>query len=181
MALSEARLLAAARRGYERSRLKLALAVALPALLIPVVSWLLGTSLRNASLFGAALVLGLAALEWRGGLYALGGLSGFKAGLVPLAFAHTAKLWGHVCTPAGCTTLCVPACATGGVLAGVLVEWWARRSPRPWLTRGLGAAVSLITGAMGCSCVGAAGIAALVVGVGVSMAAGAAIPRARTA
>ncbi len=179
MGMSDAQLLSAARRRYERSRLSLGLWAAVPALGLPAVSFALGTSALNAAGFGAALVLGLFVLEWRGGGLALGGMSGLKAGLLPLAFAHAAKLYGHVCTPAGCTSLCVPACATGGLLAGALVEYWARRATRPWLVRGTGAAVSFFTGALGCTCVGAAGILALVVGLGLSMAAGATLGRRR--
>lgn len=179
MGMSDAQLLAAARRRYERSRLSLGLVAAVPALAVPAVSFGLGTSAASAVGFGAALVLGLFVLEWRGGGLALGGMAGLKAGLLPLAFAHAAKLYGHVCTPAGCTSLCVPACATGGVLAGALVEHWARRASRPWLVRGVGAAVCFVTGALGCTCVGAAGLVALLAGLGLSMAAGATLGRRR--
>lgn len=172
MALSDTELLAAARRTYERSRVAFALKVAAPVALIPAVSCVLGTSLASAAVLGVALVLAVALSTWRGGGFALGGISGLKAGVIPLAFAHGAKLFGHVCTPAGCTTLCVPACATGGLVAGALVEWWARRSERPNLTRGLGIGVSLLTGALGCSCVGYAGVIALLCGLALSMGAG---------
>lgn len=172
MPLTEAQLQAAARGAYERSRLSKAVAVAAPVAVLPALSFWLGTSLASATLLGGALVAAVLLVVWRGGAVALSGAVGLKAGVVPLAFAHAAKLFGHVCTPAGCTTLCVPACATGGVIAGALVEWWARRSPRAHLTRGLGAGVALMTGALGCSCVGYAGVAALLVGLAASMVAG---------
>jgi hypothetical protein len=159
----DARLLARARGAYERSRVRFALAVAAPVALIPLVSFALGTSARSASLLGAGLVGAVAVAMWRGGALALGGISGLKAGAFPLVLAHAAKLFGHVCTPAGCSTLCVPACAAGGLIAGALVEVWARRSPRPNLTRGLGLGVCLLTGALGCSCVGSSGLIALVI------------------
>jgi hypothetical protein len=176
VALTDTQLQAAARGAYERSRLARALAVAAPVAVLPAMSLWLGTSLASASVLGVALVATVVAVVWRGGFVALAGASGLKAGVVPLAFAHAAKLFGHVCTPAGCTTLCVPACATGGVIAGALVEWWARQSPRPNVTRGLGAAVALVTGALGCSCVGYAGVLALLVGLGVSMVGGRMVP-----
>lgn len=176
MALSDSELQAAARRAYERSRLGRAVAVAAPVAVLPLMSFLLGTSGASAAALGVALVGGVAVLVWRGGLLAFGGAAGLKAGLIPLAFAHAAKSFGHVCTPAGCTTLCVPACATGGVIAGVLVEWWARRSPRPNLTRALGAGVAFLTGALGCSCVGYAGMAALLAALAASMVAGRLVP-----
>lgn len=180
MPLSERELLAAARGRYERSRVAFAAKVAAPVAVIPAVSVALGTSIASAAVIGAGLVAAVALVTWRGGGFALGGFSGLKAGVIPLVFAHSAKLFGHVCTPAGCTTLCVPACASGGLIAGALVEWWARKSPRPNLTRGLGAGVSLLTGALGCSCVGYAGIVALLCGLGLSMAAGLVV-RPRTA
>jgi hypothetical protein len=96
-------------------------------------------------------------------------MSGFKAGLIPLFFAHCANQWGHVCTPYGCTSLCVPACAAGGVLAGLTVEWLARRGPRPQLTRGLGMIVAILTGGLGCACVGAFGLLAMIAGLAVSL------------
>jgi hypothetical protein len=163
--VDDAQLLERARAGYERSRASFALRVAAPVAVLPAASFLLGTSAFSAALLGLGLVTAIAGAMWRGGAFSFGGMTGLKAGLVPLALAHGAKLFGHVCTPSGCTTLCVPACASGGVIAGLLLEWWARRSPNPNLTRGLGAGVALLTGALGCSCVGASGILALVAGV----------------
>ncbi|GMU60039.1 MAG: hypothetical protein AMXMBFR34_18020 [Myxococcaceae bacterium] len=177
MALTEAQLKEAARDAYERSRVARALAVAAPVAVLPLVSFLLGTSRASASLLGVALVTVVALGVWRGGAVALSSAAGLKAGLVPLLFAHGAKAFGHVCTPAGCTSLCVPACAAGGVLAGALVEWWARRSPRPHLTRALGAGVAVLTGGLGCACVGYAGLLALLVGLALSMGAGRLVPR----
>jgi hypothetical protein len=169
MALTEAQLKQAALRAYERSRVGRALAVTAPVAVVPAVSFLLGTSWASAALLGAALVTALALGVWRGGAVASSSATGFKAGLIPLAFAHGAKAFGHVCTPAGCTTLCVPACAAGGLVAGGLVEWWARRSPRPHLTRALGAGVAVLTGGLGCACVGYAGLLALLAGLMLSM------------
>lgn len=163
--VNDTHLLETAKAAYERSRVGFALRVALPVALLPLVSWWLGTPMRSAGPLGAGLVAAMALTMWRGGVFSLSSMTGLKSGLVPLAFAHAAKLFGHVCTPSGCTTLCVPACATGGVLAGALLEYWARRSPRPNLTRGLGVGVALLTGALGCSCVGASGMLALLLGV----------------
>jgi hypothetical protein len=155
---------------YEASRLRFAIQVALPVALLPVTSFALGTPRPFALGLGLALMAAVGLLEWRGGGLARGGLTGLKAGLVPLLFAHAASAFGHVCTPQGCTTLCVPACATGGVLAGFAVEWLARRSPRPDLTRAVGLGVAFLTGALGCSCVGASGMLALVVALPASLA-----------
>jgi hypothetical protein len=176
---NEAQLFELAKGAYERSRLRLAAQVALPVALLPAVSWWLGTPLKSASGLGAGLVAVVALCLWRGGALSRGSMTGLKSGLVPLLFAHTAKLFGHVCSPSGCTTLCVPACAAGGVLAGALIEYWARTSSRPNVTRGLGLGVAVLTGALGCSCVGASGVLALIVGA-VSSAAAARLVPART-
>jgi hypothetical protein len=161
MALDDQALLGRARGAYEASRLRFALQVGLPVALVPAVSCLLGTPARSALVLGGALVAGMVLLEWRGGPLARGAMAGLEAGLLPLLFAHGAHLFGHVCTPSGCSTLCVPACTVGGLLAGLTVEWLARRSPRPFLTRGLGLGGAFLTGALGCSCVGASGVLAL--------------------
>jgi len=170
MALDEQALLRRALGAYEASRVRFALGVALPVALLPLTSFLLGTPLLSAALVGSALVAAVGLSEWRGGAAAFGGVSGLKAGLAPLAFAHAAQAFGHVCTPSGCTTLCVPACAAGGVVAGLAVEWLARRGPRPGLTRGLGLGVAFLTGALGCSCVGASGMLALALALPMSLA-----------
>lgn len=168
---------AQAQRAYERARLLRAAAVAAPSAALPAVSLWLGTSLASALTLGVALFVALFVMVWRGQGLSFAALSGGKAGLVPLALAHASKSFGHVCTPTGCTTLCVPACALGGVVAGALVERWARQSRRPWLTRAAGATVAGLVGALGCSCVGAGGILALVVGMTGSLFAARVVPR----
>jgi hypothetical protein len=166
-----------AREAYERSRLRFSLSLVPAALVLPVTSALLGTPLPSAVVLGAGLVLLLLAATWRGGALARGALNGVEVGLVPLALAHSAKLYGHVCTPAGCSTLCVPACASGGVVAGLALEWLARRSAQPNVVRGVGLVSALLTGALGCSCVGASGILALVVALGLSSTTGRVLAR----
>jgi hypothetical protein len=63
-----------------------------------------------------------------------------------------------------CTTLCIPACATGGVLAGLGAASIGirRRSGIGVLLSMSG--VALLTGAMGCACVGHAGLVGLALG-----------------
>lgn len=176
MVSDDDRLLSVARAAYERSRVLFALRVAAPVALLPLMSFRMGTSMRSASVFGAALVLSVALFMWRGGSFAWAGFSGLKAGAIPFVLAHASKLVGHVCTPSGCTTLCVPACATGGVIAGLLIERFARRGPSPTVTRMLGVTVAIFTGALGCACVGSSGLVAMMVGLGASLAGGRLVP-----
>src|SRR5690606_6404313 len=75
----------------------------------------------------------------------------------------------HTCGVNGCGTLCVPACALGGVVAGLAVARVAAR-------RGLGlwffipaSSLCLRTGAMGCACLGFSGVVGLVVGFGAGL------------
>jgi hypothetical protein len=177
MARDEADFLSVARGRYEATRWRFAFVGALGVLVLPLGSHLLGASWLATTLLGATLALGQLLSQWRGGVLAYASMSGLKAGLVPLALAHGAKLWGHVCTPTGCTSLCLPACTAGGVVGGLLVEWWARSTPRPIVARGVGAAMCVLTGALGCSCVGHAGVLGMVLGLAASMALGAVVTR----
>ncbi len=155
-----------AQGAYEASRVKLGVGAAVVVAVVPLISLWLGGRPPTAGILGTVLVIGIGTLVWRGGLAAFTGLSGLKAGLVPLCFAHAANLYGHVCVPGqGCTSLCVPACAAGGLLAGLLVELAARKSARPAVVRAGGATVALLTGALGCSCIGFGGLAGLALGM----------------
>jgi hypothetical protein len=175
MAMTDAQLLAASQAAYERGRWQLAaLAGALVAAL-PALSTALGTNLPTAVLVGGALIIAVAVLVQRGGVPAISAYRGLVAGLIPLALAHLARTGGHICTPGGCTSWCVPACAAGGIAAGLLLEWSARRTPSPWTARGLGAGICVLTGALGCSCAGRAGIAGLILALGITLTAGAVI------
>jgi hypothetical protein len=162
-----------ATRAYAAARMRLGVGAGAAVALVPLGSLALGGRALNALMLGAALTTLLGALVWRGQQAARGGMTGLKAGLVPLAFAHAANLYGHVCIPGqGCTSLCVPACATGGVVAGLLVERFARTAGRPNVVRACGSAVAFLTGALGCACVGSAGLLGLMVGMGCTLAAG---------
>jgi len=88
---------------------------------------------------------------------------------VPLVFALCANSIGHLCSGDRCMTLCIPACATGGLLAGVVVTGLAvrRRSGIGfWLAA---SSVALLTGAMGCASVGYAGLVGLALGFGTGL------------
>jgi len=92
-------------------------------------------------------------------------LPGIAAGLVPLVFALCANHL-HGCGADGCRSLCVPACALGGVVAGLAVASVGNQrkaGPRFWVSA---AALALVTGAMGCVCIGYSGVLSLAVGFG---------------
>ena len=152
-----------ARRSYEWSRLRKALLGFAPMLGVVAVAVAFA---RHPSL---ALALGLSAfsagvvLLWYGRDLRRAVLPGVAAGIVPLALALCASHWHH-CDADACTSFCVPACAAGGLLAGLAVATVGNRRRAGavyWLPA---SGLALLTGAMGCSCVGHAGIAGLAVG-----------------
>jgi hypothetical protein len=61
--------------------------------------------------------------------------------------------------------VCIPACATGGVVAGLAVAG-VGASPKRHRFLIAASSVALLTGAMGCACVGHAGVAGLALGFG---------------
>jgi hypothetical protein len=90
-------------------------------------------------------------------------LPGVAAGLVPLVFALCASHFHH-CSDDACMSFCVPACAAGGLLAGLAVAVIGHRQRAGvafWLAA---SGLALLTGSMGCSCVGYAGVAGLAAG-----------------
>jgi len=158
-----------ARARYERRRLWRALwgfapiaAIVVPAALVARhPSWTLAIGL---GVFALGVVL-----LWYGRDVRRGVLPGVAAGLVPLVFALCAPHVGHICTGDRCMMFCVPACTVGGALAGLAIGIVVHR-------QGLGGAalvaaslVALATGAMGCACVGFAGVAGLALGFGLGL------------
>jgi hypothetical protein len=71
---------------------------------------------------------------------------------------------GHFCTGERCMSWCLPACVGGGVLAGGLVSFVGFRQGRGVGYFASASSVALLTGALGCSCIGYAGIGGLVLG-----------------
>ena len=177
---NDAAVLTLAMGAYESSRLRLALGFAACLAVVPALSAALGTEWVSVVVLGTFVCATSGALVCRGGAHAFSAMTGLKAGLIPLALAHVANRIGHVCTPSGCTNLCVPACAAGGVLAGALVAFVAKDASRPGLVRLAGGAVACAVGALGCSCVGYSGIAGLVLGMLASSAVGAVALRRAT-
>lgn len=155
-----------ARLRYEATMFVRALLGFLPVLgLVALATWL-NRRTTSAAVFGGVLfATGVVAL-WRGQLLARAVLPGVLSGLLPLVFAIIANR-GHACASGHCSTYCLPACTAGGVLAGLIVSTIAQRRQLglPFL---LGAsAISMLTGAMGCSCAGSSGIIGMAIGFGV--------------
>lgn len=158
-----------ARRKYEWARVRRALLGFSPALLVVVLA-LLGTKQpRSAAVFGIAMFAAGVSLLWYGRDARRGVLPGLALGVFPLALALCANHF-HSCHDGVCVSWCVPACTLGGLGAGIgvaLIGRRARRSAGYWLGA---SALTLLTGAMGCSCAGYGGVAGLTLGFAVGLA-----------
>jgi hypothetical protein len=150
-----------ARVRYEWSRLKRAVIGFGPVSLIVVGAALLARHPMWTVSFGAALFVLGAVLLWYGRDLKRAVIPGVAAGLIPLVLALCAIRVGHACTGDGCMMLCVPACTVGGLVAGLSVAavGLSRRArPGFWVSA---SGVALLTGSMGCSCVGLSGVVGL--------------------
>lgn len=152
-------------RAYESGRARQAAWAASPTLAIALVAALMSDRPLTTAIIGAALYIAAALLSWRGRQLGRGVLPGVAAGLVPFAAAHAARVYGHLCTPEGCVSICVPACLAGGVAAGVLLSRALRRSERLGASWASACGVAALTGALGCACVGFGGVVALAAGL----------------
>ncbi|HLV64401.1 MAG TPA: hypothetical protein VKY73_01255 [Polyangiaceae bacterium] len=157
-----------ARFAYELGRLRLSILGVVPVLLVVLAAASVANRPASTLAFGAATILAGGALLWYGREPRKAVFPGIAAGLVPLVLSLCAGRV-HTCGVNGCGTLCVPACALGGVVAGLAVARVAAR-------RGLGlwffipaSALCLLTGAMGCACLGYSGVVGLVVGFGAGL------------
>lgn len=152
------------RRVYELRRLRNAILGFVPMLGLIVLAAAVGGRIALAATAGAVLfVLGVVSL-WYGREPGRGVLPGAIAGSIALVLALCANQMGHFCTGERCLSWCLPACVAGGLLAGGFVSFVGLRQKRGigyWATA---SAITLLTGALGCSCVGFAGIGGLGVG-----------------
>jgi hypothetical protein len=156
-----------ARRGYELARLRDALLGMAPLSFVVPLAACLSHDATSALWFGGATFALGGVLLWYGRDPQKAVLPGIAAGLLPLLLALCANRM-HYCGPDGCTSLCVPACTLGGGLAGLVVAHVGRKKGAGvwfWLSA---STLALLTGAMGCSCIGYSGI----VGLGLGFAGG---------
>jgi hypothetical protein len=157
-----------ARRAYELARVRRAALAFAPVVVLVVAAALLGERVGYILAFGSALFILGVGLLWYGRGVKRAVLPGLGAGLVPLVFGLCAKHVSHACMGAGCMALCVPACFAGGVVAGIVIDVVSVRGATKigfWVAA---SGIGLLTGAMGCVCAGALGLAGLFVGFAIS-------------
>ncbi|HEV8246872.1 MAG TPA: hypothetical protein VGP93_13935, partial [Polyangiaceae bacterium] len=108
-------------------------------------------------------------LLWYGRDAAQAVLPGVLAGFVPLFLALCATHFGRMCNDEVCRSWCLAASALGGALAALVVVGYGgrrQRSLRFWL---LSSALALLTGALGSTCVGLAGVICVALGYGFAL------------
>lgn len=156
MALTEQELALAARRAYERGRVRLALPVL--AFVVPVTAIaMLGCNLPAITAVNGGLLAVIAsAFVWRGGPLGRAVWPGLLAGFLPFALPLVVRVAGHA--HAECTML--PwACGGGGLVGGVLLGFGVLQTHARRLPTFLAAAlIAALTGTMGCVLLGFAGI-----------------------
>ena len=162
------RLVHQARARYERARLGLSFAGAAPVLLVVGAAAFFAKRPTSVAVFGGLLFVTGVVLLWRGRELRLALWPGLLSGLIPLVAALVAN-HGHGCSGDHCSSLCVPACTAGGLTAGIVVSIFATRMKLGWSFWAAASAVAVLTGAMGCACVGYSGVLALVGGFSVGL------------
>jgi len=113
---------------------------------------------RESLAFAALGAAGSVLSGFWGGVQARVAVPALLAGSIPLGCGLASTAFGHVCLGGSCTSLCVPACTLGGVLAGALVGRLMGQKGVSWGGIASGALLTCSVGAMGCCCVGSAGV-----------------------
>lgn len=153
------------RRAYELARVRAALLGVAPVMVIAIAATCVAHRPSSTLGFGLAAVLVGAVMLWYGRDAQKAVLPGIAAGLVPLVLALCAN-YVHVCGPDGCSTLCMPACAMGGGVAGLVVATVGNRRKMGLWYWVCASSLALLTGAMGCACMGYSGVMGLALGFG---------------
>lgn len=159
--IDHTRVLRRARLRYEWARVSRAVWGFAPALLFVVMAALVAKRPSSTIFFGGAMFGVGVVMLWYGRDLKRAVLPGLAAGLIPLVFALCANHLGHYCTGEACLSLCLPACVSGGVAAGLAVALWGYRAKHGLGYWASASTIALLTGAMGCGCIGYSGLIGL--------------------
>jgi hypothetical protein len=156
---------ARARRAYELGRLRSALRL-VPFLIAAGAAVIAcGRPFPLTFALLAALLPLSVGLAFAGGVAGRAVVPGLLAGGAALAMPLLMATVGHACFGPACMSLFLPACVVGGAVAGAVIARTAARheqDPR-FLVSAL--AVAGLTGALGCTISGAAGVIGMLAGV----------------
>ena len=161
-----------ARVSYEWARFRRAFVGFSPALALVAIAVGVTPRPSSAIMFGTAMFCLGVGLLWYGQDLKRAVLPGLAAGAVPLATALCANQIGHVCAGGSCMSFCLPACVAGGAIAGIGFAMFGLQGKHgaPFLLAG--SLLAFLTGAMGCACIGHAGLLGLAAGYGVGLLSG---------
>jgi hypothetical protein len=170
MAVDLNRLESRVERAYEKGRLRHAIAVSAPVLLLGAL--VLFVDRRPVVVFGlAGLLFATEALfVWRGQQLGHGALAGLAGGAIPLVFGLCMHVYGLLCGSMLGGAICTAVCTAGGVLAGLWIAWVAHRQPSRLAFAAAAGATAALMGAIGCACAGLAGVIGLFAGIAVPIA-----------
>jgi hypothetical protein len=165
MAAGELSLEARARRAYELGRLRAALRLAPFVLVAAAAAIGCGRPLPVTCAVAVPLLLLSVGLAYAGGSPGRAVYHGLLAGAAPLAAPLLMATVGHTCFGPACASLGLPACILGGSLAGVVIARTTARQDAdlPFVLAAL--AVAALTGSLGCTIAGAAGVLGMLAGV----------------
>ena len=165
MQAEQGRLKLRVKRAYEWGRLRYALRWSVPTLLVGTLVTFLVRQVSWPLTLGALLYFASVVLLWVGKGPGRSVLPGVVYGMLPLTGGLISRFNGHVCLGLSCYSSCLLYCVSGGIAAGLLVARLAAKSEAPASVFMSAAATSLLTGAIGISCVGVHGLIGMIVGV----------------
>ncbi|HTO97545.1 MAG TPA: hypothetical protein VMK66_10920, partial [Myxococcales bacterium] len=164
MAATELALEARARRAYELGRLRWALRSAPLALAAGAAALACGRPLALTCGLTFALLVLSTALAFAGGPAGRAVGPGLAAGFLALAMPLLMATLGHACFGPECMRYGLPICMAGGALGGLVIARSALRAQPALRFVAAAAAVGALTGALGCTIAGAAGVLGMLAG-----------------
>jgi len=154
-----------ARRAYELGRLRSALRLLPFVVLATVAALASGRPITLALPIGGALLALCLGLSFAGRAPGRAVVPGLLAGGAALVMPLLVATVGHACFGPACMPFCLPACVVGGAIAGAVIARMAvAQGPDPaFLAPAL--AIAALTGSLGCTISGAAGVVGMLAGV----------------
>ena len=156
---------ARAKRAYELGRLRDASRLALFVLAAAGAALACGRPLSVTLALAAVLLPLCVGLAFAGGVAARAVVPGLLGGGAALAMPLLIATVGHACFGDSCMSLCIPACVLGGACAGALIARTAVKQGADPRFVGAALPIAALTGALGCTIAGAAGVLGMLAGV----------------